>query len=97
MIITSLSIKNSLFNIYNSELNSADDKDIIFLLSQKIGFNILCKLSPQSLFSGKNKKKDILNCHLLKCLPSMLSAFAKFTQYKFYCGYLKIRAGIIFK
>ena len=47
--------------------NSADDKLIMFFsyFSKKIGFDILCKLSPQeticmkcqSLFSGNNKKK----------------------------------------
>ena len=51
--------------------------------SQKIGFDISCKLSPKvrgqfawnvSLFSGKrNKKKYISECHLPKILPSMLS------------------------
>ena len=41
--------------------------------SQKIGFDISCKLSPveticiefQSLFSGKTKKNVIIACHLL--------------------------------
>ena len=54
--------------------------DDIFHLSQKIGFDISCKLSPkkticmeyQNLFSGKYKK-NIAKCRLLKLLPSMLS------------------------
>ena len=40
--------------------------------SQKIGFDISCKLSPQSLFSWKHKK-NISKCHLLKFLPRVLS------------------------
>ena len=52
-----------------------------FFFSQKTGFDISCKLSPieticmkcQILFSGKNKKKYISICHLLKFLPRVLS------------------------
>ena len=48
--------------------------------SQKTGFDISCKLSPeeticmkyQILFSGKNKK-NISKCRLLKILPRVLS------------------------
>ena len=57
--------------------DSANDKLVIFLLifSQKIGFDISCKLSAleticmkcQILFSGKNKK-NIPKCCLLKIL-----------------------------
>ena len=61
--------------------NSADNKLIIFfLIFLENRFDISCKLSPketicmkcQSLFSGEIKK-NILECDLLKFLPSMLS------------------------
>ena len=59
--------------------NSADNKFTFSYISQKTGFDISCKLSPnkiiykkcQILFSGKNNK-NVSNCHLLKLLPSML-------------------------
>ena len=44
--------------------------DIFLLFSKKIGFDISKK--SQSLFSGKNMK-NLLECHLLKMLPIMLS------------------------
>ena len=62
--------------------DSADDKLMTFflILCVKIGFDILCKLSPketicmkcQILFSRKNKK-NISKCHLLLFVPSMWS------------------------
>ena len=65
--------------------NLADDKLMIFssFLSQKVGFDISCKLSPlktvcmkyQSLYSGKNKKGNKFqslffwgkNCQISNC------------------------------
>ena len=51
----------------------ADNKQAIFfpIFPQKSGLNISCKLSRRSLFFMEDKK-NILKCHLLKILPSML-------------------------
>ena len=61
--------------------------NILSYLSQKIGFNISCKLSSeaicmkcQNLFSGKNKIFFFFNLHLLTILPTALSV----TQPAFY-------------
>ena len=61
--------------------------------SQKVGFNVSCKLSPmkcQIPFSGKNKK-NISKCHLLKILPRVLRVNQQFTSLKIMALMLKRR------
>ena len=68
--------------------NSADKLVIFFLFFPENRFDISCKLSPleticmkfQNLFSGKNKKKNISVCCLLKILPRVLSVRYSFDK-----------------
>ena len=59
--------------------NSADDELIFFLISQKTGFDISCKLSRHFAWSAKTyilekvRINVISKCRLLKFLPRMLS------------------------
>ena len=62
-----------IFSMQN-KISSRRHIEIVFLFSQKTGFDVSCKLSPveticmkcQILFYLKNKKKKILQvCHLL--------------------------------
>ena len=73
-------ISGCLLNLYHSGLIQTDDKLICFLIfSQKIVFDIQCKLFPkeiicmkcQKLFSGGKNKENILKCCRLFPLPNV--------------------------
>ena len=60
----------------NNNNNSADNKLIIFsYFSQKVSFDISCKLSPEDIkaYFLEKLRKIFKKCRLLKFLPRMLS------------------------